>query len=295
MQTHRASCEKAREENLTRSRRSRGSTERERSRELAQGGAGDGGMGDGGFTLLGMDLCRGHIMGSKNCAKAGLCSCERQEMGSGRPRGAGRGGEHCSQVRSPTDSREGKKELARRRDLAGRDQVLTQLRARLCTALHGQQDSNLPKSSTSLPRLSLDRGLARGPHSHLHPLRAEWAVLQLPTQSQQHQAACPTPPGTAHPSSSQGNKKPCRGQGEDECTVLAPCKKNSSSGNDSLFPSQSSNQKPAPSPVLPSTPPKFCATAFHRPTALPSCISGPGWHQDLGSGYFVRWKSPFSM
>lgn len=53
--------------------------ERERSQELAQGDAGEGRMEDGGFTHLGMDLCRDHLMGSKNCAKAGLCSCERQE------------------------------------------------------------------------------------------------------------------------------------------------------------------------------------------------------------------------
>lgn len=69
MQTHRASCEMAREENLTRRRRSRGSMEREESQELAQGGAGEGRM-----VHLGMDLCRDHIMGSRNCVKVGLCS-----------------------------------------------------------------------------------------------------------------------------------------------------------------------------------------------------------------------------
>lgn len=100
-QTHRASCEMAREENLTRNRRSRGSVQREGSQQLAQGGTEEGAMGDGGFTHLGMDLYRGHIMGSKNCAKVGLCSCERQEMGSGRPRGVGREGVHCRQERSP--------------------------------------------------------------------------------------------------------------------------------------------------------------------------------------------------
>lgn len=58
-------------------------------------------MGDGGVTHLGMDLCRGHIMGSKNCSKVELCSCERQEMGSGRPRGVGREGVHCRRGQEP--------------------------------------------------------------------------------------------------------------------------------------------------------------------------------------------------
>lgn len=154
MQTHRASCEMAREENLTRRRR-RGSMETERSQELAQGGAGKGRMGH-----LGMDLCRDHIMGSKNCAKVGLCSCKRQEMGSGRPRGV----VHCRQERSPMGKQEGKKKLVRR-GLPGSDQVLTQLRARLCTALHGQQESNLLNSNTSLLRVSLDRGLGQSSHT----------------------------------------------------------------------------------------------------------------------------------
>lgn len=109
MQTHRASCEKAREKNLTRKRRSRGRMERERSQELAQGGAGEGRMGAGGFTHLGMDLCRGHIVESMNCAKVGLCSCERQEMGSGRPGGGGREGGHCRQGRSPGATRKGRR------------------------------------------------------------------------------------------------------------------------------------------------------------------------------------------
>lgn len=101
MQTHRASCEMAREENLIRRRRSRGRVSGAGPRWCR--------TGDGGFTHLEMDLCRGHIMASKNCAKVGLCSCQRQEMGSGRPRGVGREGVHCRQERSPTAIRKGRR------------------------------------------------------------------------------------------------------------------------------------------------------------------------------------------
>lgn len=131
-------------------------------------------------------------MGGRNCAQVGLCSCERQEMGSGRPRGAGREGVQCRQERSPTGNQDGRKELVRRRGLPESDQGLTQLRARLCTALHGQQESSLLSSNTSLLKVSLDRALAQSPHTPS-------SIQSVPCSSSQCRATstrllCPTPP-----------------------------------------------------------------------------------------------------
>lgn len=155
MQTHRASCEMAREENLTRRRRSRGSI----------AGAAPGwckGRAEwrmrvlpiGGWICAGATSCKARIVQRLGCVAVRAGDGVREAKRSWQRRCALQTGEEPHQ--------EGKKELMTR-GLSGSDQVLTQLRARLCTAFHGQQESN--PLHRSLLRVSLDRALGQSPHT----------------------------------------------------------------------------------------------------------------------------------